>query len=111
MFGFLGVASPPLATLTWMVKRLDDCFEHEGFLVYLFSTTTSRLGSTVWKSGKPLKVAPSTPPYPGVWILVSENYPSETVWKIDMGFPLGSHKTLKRDQKPPYCRFYATKNT
>jgi hypothetical protein len=54
MFGFLGVASPPLATLTWMVKWLDYCFEHEGFLAYLFSTTTSRLGSTVWKSGKPL---------------------------------------------------------
>ena len=40
MFGFLGVASPPLATLTWMVKLLEYCFEHEAFLVYLFSTTT-----------------------------------------------------------------------
>src|SRR5215216_3855859 len=76
MFSFLGVASPPLATLTWMVKRLEDCFEHEGFLVYLFGTTTSRLGSTVWESGKPLKFAPYTPPYPGVWIRVSENNPS-----------------------------------
>src|SRR5215217_5206048 len=76
MFGFLGVASPPLATLTWMVKRLADCLEYEGFLVYLFSTTTSRLGSTVWKSGKPLKFAPCTPPYPGVWIRVSGKTPS-----------------------------------
>src|SRR5215213_1631814 len=42
-------------------------------------------------------------------IRVSEKTPSETVWKIGMGFPLGSHKTLKRGQKPPYCRFYATK--
>jgi hypothetical protein len=40
---------------------------------------------------------------------VSENYPSETVWKIRMGLTLGSHETVKRGEKPPYCRFCATK--
>ena len=28
-----------------------------------------------------------------------------------MGFTLESHKTLKRDEKPLYCHFCATKNT
>src|SRR5215216_2879582 len=33
----------------------------------------------------------------------------ETVWKIRMGFTMGSDETLKRGQKPSYCRFCATK--
>jgi hypothetical protein len=35
----------------------------------------------------------------------------ETVWKIRMGLTLGSHERVKRGEKPPYCRFCATKNT
>src|ERR671921_2053295 len=37
--------------------------------------------------------------------------PRETVWKIRMGFTLGSHEALKRGEKPLYCHFCATKNT
>src|SRR5215216_2903060 len=33
----------------------------------------------------------------------------ETVWKIRMGFTMGSDETLKRGEKPSYCRFCATK--
>jgi len=44
-------------------------------------------------------------------LLLFTELPRETVWKILMGFALGSHEAVKRGEKPPYCRFCATKNT
>src|SRR5215217_9212026 len=37
--------------------------------------------------------------------LVSEKNPSETVWKIRMGFTWGSQKSVKRGEKRPHYRF------
>jgi hypothetical protein len=102
----------PRSTLQSLTTRRDTRPSGRMEVISRPNRSSTRAGSLVSLLGR--GAGPGLGGFPRMFYTgspVSENNSSETVWKIRMGFTLGSHEALKRGEKPLYCHFCATKNT